>query len=190
MDRIGRRLAAMHEFNRDSSVVLVPLREVLTGTVETSLLVLYLAVGVLLAIACFNIANLLIARAAIAAAGNRGAHVARCRSRCYRPPASRREPDACARRRRAGHRARAVDASTRSLAFAPASLLVRAGAADRHARADVRGRVVAAHRARRRACALVHHRPAFGRELAEREQFARDALAPRPSGARRWRRWR
>ena len=64
MDRIGRRLAAMHEFNRNSSVVLVPLREVLTGTVETSLLVLYLAVAVLLAIACFNIANLLIARAA------------------------------------------------------------------------------------------------------------------------------
>ena len=49
----------MHDFNRNSSVVLVPLREVLTGTVETSLLILYLAVGVLLAIACFNTANLL-----------------------------------------------------------------------------------------------------------------------------------
>ena len=44
--------------------MLVPLREVLTGTVEESLVILYLAVGVLLAIACFNIANLLIARAA------------------------------------------------------------------------------------------------------------------------------
>ena len=64
MDRIGRRLAAMHDFNRNTSVTLVPLREVLTGTVENSLLILYLAVGVLLAIACFNIANLLIARAA------------------------------------------------------------------------------------------------------------------------------
>jgi putative ABC transport system permease protein len=64
MDRIGQRLASMHEFNRNTSVALVPLREVLTGTVETSLLILYLAVGVLLAIACFNIANLLIARAA------------------------------------------------------------------------------------------------------------------------------
>jgi predicted permease len=64
MDRIGRRLASMYEFNRNSTAVLVPLREVLTGTVETSLLILYIAVGVLLAIACFNIANLLIARAA------------------------------------------------------------------------------------------------------------------------------
>jgi predicted permease len=64
MDRIGRRLASMYEFNKNSTSVLVPLREVLTGTVETSLLILYLAVGVLLAIACFNIANLLIARAA------------------------------------------------------------------------------------------------------------------------------
>ena len=64
MDRIGRRLASMYEFNKDTSAVLVPLREVLTGTVEQSLMILYLAVGVLLAIACFNIANLLIARAA------------------------------------------------------------------------------------------------------------------------------
>jgi putative ABC transport system permease protein len=64
MDRLGQRLAAMYDFNRNTSVILVPLREVLTGDVETALLVLYLAVGVLLAIACFNIANLLIARAA------------------------------------------------------------------------------------------------------------------------------
>ena len=64
MDAIGRRLAGLHDFNRNTSVTLVPLREILTGTVETSLLILYLAVGVLLAIACFNIANLLIARAA------------------------------------------------------------------------------------------------------------------------------
>ena len=64
MDRIGRRLAGMYDFNKGTSAILVPLREVLTGTVEESLVILYLAVGVLLAIACFNIANLLIARAA------------------------------------------------------------------------------------------------------------------------------
>ena len=40
------------------------MREELTGQVQASLIVLYMAVGVLLAIACFNIANLLIARAA------------------------------------------------------------------------------------------------------------------------------
>jgi predicted permease len=64
MDRVARRLASLHEFNKGSVARLVPLREELTGQVETSLVVLYVAVGVLLAIACFNIANLLIARAA------------------------------------------------------------------------------------------------------------------------------
>jgi putative ABC transport system permease protein len=64
MDQVARRMASLHEFNKNSTARLVPLREELTGQVETSLIVLYIAVGVLLAIACFNIANLLIARAA------------------------------------------------------------------------------------------------------------------------------
>src|SRR5687767_3363084 len=64
MEQVARRLASIHEFNKNSTARLVPLREELTGQVETSLIVLYIAVGVLLAIACFNIANLLIARAA------------------------------------------------------------------------------------------------------------------------------
>jgi predicted permease len=64
MKAIARRLAETHAFNKDTSVDLVPLREELTGQVRTSLLVLYGAVGVLLSIACFNVANLLLARAA------------------------------------------------------------------------------------------------------------------------------
>ena len=64
MEQVARRLTSLHEFNKNSTARLVPLREELTGQVEASLIVLYIAVGVLLAIACFNIANLLIARAA------------------------------------------------------------------------------------------------------------------------------
>ncbi|HKE85657.1 MAG TPA: ABC transporter permease [Vicinamibacterales bacterium] len=64
MEAIGARLAATYEFNKNSSVTIVPLREELTGEVQTSLIVLYAAVGVLLSIACFNVANLLLARSA------------------------------------------------------------------------------------------------------------------------------
>ncbi len=64
MEGIAHRLAATHAFNKNTTLKLVPLREELTGQVDTSLLVLYGAVWVLLAIACFNVANLLLARAA------------------------------------------------------------------------------------------------------------------------------
>ena len=64
MDQVASRLASTYEFNKNRAARIVPLREELTGQVEDSLMVLYIAVGVLLAIACFNIANLLIARAA------------------------------------------------------------------------------------------------------------------------------
>lgn len=61
---IARRLASIHAFNKNSSVVVASLREELTGQVRTSLAVLYSAVAALLSIACFNVANLLFARAA------------------------------------------------------------------------------------------------------------------------------
>jgi putative ABC transport system permease protein len=64
MEGIAERLASTYAFNKHTSVALVPLREELTGNVQTSLYVLYGAVGVLLSIACFNVANLLLARAA------------------------------------------------------------------------------------------------------------------------------
>jgi predicted permease len=64
MAAIARGLAARYTFNRNTSVVVTPLREVLTGQVRTSVLVLFAGVGVLLAIACFNVASMLLARSA------------------------------------------------------------------------------------------------------------------------------
>ena len=64
METIARRLAAMYTFNKNTGVTVTPLREVLTGQVRTSVLVLFAGVAVLLAIACFNVANMLLARLA------------------------------------------------------------------------------------------------------------------------------
>lgn len=64
MEGIARRLAATYAFNKNTSVTVTPLREVLTGQVRTSVLVLFAGVSVLLAIACFNVASMLLARSA------------------------------------------------------------------------------------------------------------------------------
>ena len=62
LNGIAERLAATYVFNKGTSTGIVPLRQELTGGVQTSLLVLYAAVAVLLMIACVNVANLLLVR--------------------------------------------------------------------------------------------------------------------------------
>jgi predicted permease len=64
IERIAARLAQTYEFNKNTSVTVIPLREAMTGEVRTSLIVLFAAVGVVLLIACSNVANLLVARSA------------------------------------------------------------------------------------------------------------------------------
>lgn len=65
MRAIGDGLARQHPENRLKTVAVHPLHERLTGDVQTMLWVLMAAVSVVLLIACANIANLLLARAAI-----------------------------------------------------------------------------------------------------------------------------
>ena len=66
LDAIGRRLEQQYPTNRDYGVHLVPLPEQVVGrTLRTSLWVMMAAVAAVLLIACANVANLLLSRAAV-----------------------------------------------------------------------------------------------------------------------------
>lgn len=64
MDAVADRLTRLYpSSNEDSGVLLVPLREEMLGDLRDDLVLLWLGVALVLAIACINVANLLLARA-------------------------------------------------------------------------------------------------------------------------------
>ena len=63
LDVIARRLATVHPANAREGLLVSPIREEMGGTLRRPLLILMAAAGVLLAIACLNVASLMLARA-------------------------------------------------------------------------------------------------------------------------------